>query len=255
MNRDEIKNYTDMAVYLKEKAYEATRLYHYTTYESLLNIIDSKSFRLSKINLLNDKKEMDFGNNKEYFILSLTGNKEYISMWSMYGKPSGIKIRIDFPKKPLKKCLEKSNIYEDSELRISYFNKTAPLLTIDKRFDVEDCTLCSVAYLDKDKKSFKYNGKEFSDIAVTDNSLDYMSGFIKYDCWEFEKEIRVRVKAIANSKNDYVYIKLSDELLEGIAVTFNPWMPDKFKKMIRDNLDKKKIMCCDSSYDGQINEM
>lgn len=249
MNRQDVKNYNDLAEFLSEYSRFPKRLYHYTTYDSLLHILNGKSFRLTKTSLLNDKKESEFSNGNNFYVMSMTSEKEYISMWSMYGKPSGIKIRIDFSKSLFKECFNIQNIYTDAckqthlfaQENISNFNNT--------------CALGYIAYIDKEKNTFKYNSKPFDEIAVNSKALDYMAGFLKYEAWEFEKEIRARISASNALSCNYLYMDISDRLIRDIHVTFNPWLSDELKEAIVDNLGYFAIKCSESDYTGQIDEL
>ena len=105
--KKDVKTVNDLQCYLQEQTNKADRLYHYTTYESLLCILKNKCFRLSRMDLLNDKAEIKLGKSNEHirnYIMSFTREKEYVSMWAMYGKASGIKLRLDFPKEQFSKA-------------------------------------------------------------------------------------------------------------------------------------------------------
>lgn len=105
-------------------------LYHYTSISNLKNIIESKEFWVTRSDFLNDPgeviyfaelvtKEIEqlkipkewldllYQNFKTYFpvafspsfyILSLSNNKDSLSMWNYYGKNDGYCIGIDFTK-------------------------------------------------------------------------------------------------------------------------------------------------------------
>lgn len=253
MNKSDVKTIDDLAEYLIGVNRDS-KLYHYTTYENLLCILNNKSFRMTSTDLLNDKKEKEFSSGNKSFVISMTGDKEYISMWSMYGKPSGIKIRIDFSKSEFKKCLKRENVYSDIDLTSGYFPLTKSLVEYTRSDVFKECSLCSVAYLERDKGHFKHNSNPFNDVAVNELSLNYLSGLVKYEAWEFEKEIRARV-FMFEDKQDYVYLKLSDDFIDSIRVTFNPWLSPELKNAIRNDLKRYGIECRDSDYDGQIDEL
>lgn len=237
--------------YLGEQANRATRFYHYTTYDTLLAILHGKSFRLSKTYLLNDKKEREFSGDTDCFVMSMSTDKEYVSMWSMYGRPSGIKIRIDFDPKLFKVCFKKERIYEDPELRIRYFPTTKPLFDDN----IEYCSLKDVVYLDKTRTEYRHRGDPFSGITASESGIKKLGGFIKYDAWEFEREIRAKVLVWDKPDVDYVYVSLTDELIKSIRVTFNPWISKNMKKEISQALSKHGISCIDSGFDGQVDEL
>lgn len=113
MNKRDVKNAKDLSKYLS----------CINSQKRLLEIIANKSLKLNNVIFLNDKKEAFFCHNRNYYIFSMTSEQEYVSMWQMYGKPSGIKIRIDFSKEKLLKCLDKKNIYyyETGNKRAFYY--------------------------------------------------------------------------------------------------------------------------------------
>ncbi len=137
MNKSVVYSHEDLQIYLQEKAKESQRLYHYTTYESLICILKNKSFRLSRLDLLNDRAEQKLGNldnETQNYIMSFTREKEYVSMWAMYGKPSGIKIRLDFPMKKFVETIN-NNFFKDSlkKEKIELYSNNSPANPIEEK--------------------------------------------------------------------------------------------------------------------------
>lgn len=78
----------ELKQYLRQEAKSNKRLCHYTTFKSIIEIIKNKSLQLTRLDLLNDKAEKKLGfhdDSFENYIISFTQEKEYISMWAMYG--------------------------------------------------------------------------------------------------------------------------------------------------------------------------
>ena len=251
MLKKNVKTESDLLLYHGEKATESRRLYHYTTYDSLLAILSGKSFRLSKTSLLNDKKEREFSGFNDCFVMSLTAEKEYISMWSMYGRASGIKTRIDFSQDLFSKCFVEKNIYADPDLKTRYLPLT-PSLFGEKS---EYCALKDVVYLDKTRTEYRHRENAFQSISASEKGIEQLGGFIKHDAWEFEREIRARVLDVGKADINHVYIALTNELLKDIRVTFNPWISSNMKNEISTALLKRGIRCINSDYDGQVDEL
>lgn len=259
MNKKDVKTIRDLSKYLTE-INKQTRLYHYTTFESLLELVAGKSLKLNNANLLNDKKESYFCDYRNYYIFSMTGKQEYVSMWQMYGKPSGIKIRIDFSKTSLLKCFNKDNIYYYNHGNmVHFYSMTKPL------FEIKDapqlCELKDVVYLNKDTSQYNHKERPFNDISFHEEDINVMAGCIKYNIWEFERETRLIVKPdgsrdISDSNGnliiDSVYLKIDDSFVKDINVTFNPWITVKMKEKLKSILDDMGISSSSSSYDGQI---
>lgn len=254
MKKRDVTNESELLEYLDGKAALRDRLYHYTSFDSFLFILKDKAFRLSRTSLLNDKKEKEFCGNKDFYVMSMTTDKEYVSMWSMYGRPSGIKIRIDFSVSLFKECFDSKNIYRDSDCKIRYYYHSRPLFPLPPPA-IERCALKDVVYLNRDRSEYRHNGNHFPSIQVSEKGIEQLGGFIKYDAWEFEKETRARVYYEADKDCDYVYVAISDELLRDIKVTFNPWLSIGMKEELRASLKKWGIVCRDSGFDGQIGEL
>lgn len=263
--KNDVTNYENLRSYLIDQAESSQRLFHYTTFEALLSIIEGKTLRLSRLDLLNDKAEQKIGQHNDIiksYIISFTKKKEYVSMWAMYGKSSGIKIRLDFSTSAFLKSIDK--FYYDSEkTKLVTFNKSKKLFDLpDKPFD--PIQLSDVAYLDKDKMKIRHNSGVINGLDVDEKLIDKMTGFIKYDAWEFEKETRLRVqlnKTVTNTEEslpNYIYCAISDELIKSIHITFNPWMTPLLKKEIKKSLNSLcgfDVPCDDSADDGEITEI
>ena len=142
INKGDVRTVHDLQIYLQERTSAAERLYHYTTYESLICILKNKSFRLSRMDLLNDRAEQKLGRIDEQsknYIMSFTRDKEYVSMWAMYGKPSGIKLRLDFNRKLLVKAIN-NNFFMDSlkTKKINLYSSQSPEMFTKKDFLISD---------------------------------------------------------------------------------------------------------------------
>lgn len=241
INKRDVDNVELLLAYLSQSANEYKELHHYTSFESLMCILNGHSFRLSELKRMNDKREHKISDNN-YFILSMTSACEYISMWAMYGKKEDVKIRISFDSKELKKCLKADNFYKDPLLMEHYFSSQSNISS--------NITYSDVVYIDSRNYQYKHKENEFNKIFPSYAAVHYLGGLIKYDAWEFERETRIRVLNI--NDDDFVYLALSEDFLSSIKVTFNPWMKPNIKYMIKREMDLFGIECKESKYDGQI---
>lgn len=260
MKKSDVKNIEDVRIYLKEQAKKNKRLYHYTTYESLLAILYSNTFRLSRMDLLNDKAEKKLGNFDERtqnYSISFTQEKEYVSMWAMYGKPSGIKIRLDFDRTLL--FNDKAQLYIDGERKNKiYFSK--PLF--ETKGSADQTVLSDVVYFDKKENQLKHNTNPFPNLIFDSSQTSQLTGLIKYDAWEFEKETRFNVRLDGKYKQlddypEYIFLGFEKELISSFIITFNPWMSNLMKEEIKKSLNSltsTKIKCINSTNDGEIGE-
>ena len=261
INKGQVADARDLKQYLRQQANSNKRLYHYTTYESLLEIIKNKSFRLTRLDLLNDKAEKKLGfqdDSFENYVISFTQGKEYVSMWAMYGKASGIKLRLDFENVVFRKIHPMAYITGKK-------NEIVPILDHVDTWSMNNpnVVLSDICYVDKRTKALKHNTKPF-DFTASEYDLEEMTGLIKYDAWEFEKETRLKVQ-LSGSRTlkdygypEHIYYSIPPELIKSFHVTFNPWMSKSMKEEIKKSLcsiANYNIPCDDSDDDGEISEL
>lgn len=264
MDYKDVTDSRDLQIFLQEQAEKQTRLYHYTTLENILCIIKNKCFRLTRMDLMNDKAEKYLGKQKdrsECYVMSLTKKKEYISMWAMYGRSSGIKLRLGFNRKMLWEAINENFFFDNNR------GKRINLLTSSHLdiFSKAGWLLSDIVYLDKNKHLLKHNGKTLLNITHVDQAVEDVAGFVKYDAWEFEKETRLRVN-LRSSINDYkesdfpehIYAGINEKLIQTFRVTFSPWLSSELKDVVRNSLREMagfEIPCQDSENDGEISEL
>lgn len=259
---------------LQEKARDSQdMLYHFTTFESVLSIIKSKSFRLTRKDLLNDKAEKHIGNEelaKHQYIMSMTEEKEYISMWSMYGRPSGIKIRLGFSAKEFLKVIEPFtnwNKFKQDVLHVLYVDGDGILIKPEDaivnlwEMPYESFKFACVAYLNKDTKNLEYKGKQLTTQQIDELNVSLLTGFVKYDAWEFENEIRIVINPdttqMREKELDHIFLPISDALIKTFSITFNPWMSQDMKNIVKTQLNAAancELQYKDSNHDGEVDE-
>ncbi len=244
---------------IEEKINTEDRLFHYTDFDSLIKIINSKTFKFNRSDKLNDKNEYminevlfdDFSEIKRYFkdykyeeyesslkehsrfySFSMTYSPyESISMWKMYGKQENLKIRIDFPRDIFEGLFRENNLYSEAGSKII---NGKPL------FDVKSiCILDKIDYIKVDTE------KELLMKKIVDKY-----GFIKYEAWKYEEEERALVKLKRNDKA--IFLKLNEEFIKRIHVTFNPWISKEFYEILKQYLDKYEIESSCSSYHNKV---
>lgn len=259
--KGQVFSLNDLKQYLRQEAKSNKRLYHYTTYESIIEIIKNKSFQLTRLDLLNDKAEKKLGfhdDSFENYVISFTQEKEYISMWAMYGKASGIKLRLDFDNAIFKNI--SPSIYTNPEtMAMQHFYDKADLWDMDN----PNVVLSDIGYIDKRANKIKHNTNPF-DFLPSKYDLSSLTGLIKYDAWEFEKETRLKIRLSGDrTLKDYgypehIYYSISDELIKSFHITFNPWMSNNLKNEIRKSLNALsgyELLYSDSGDDGEVSEL
>lgn len=246
LRKNDVKTTEQLKKYIDDiTRSEVKRLYHYTTYESLLKILKFRSIRLSRIDLMNDKAEQALSKsniNEDRYILSFTNNsKEYVSMWAMYGKASGIKLRIDFPIQVFRSSINDNFFFNEQCTDKIPIYKIATNFVTKKDFIIND-----VIYYDKQNNKIKHNTNPFNYLEVMDSDIDSMAGFIKYDAWEFERETRLSVLLenirinddIKNNNIRYIYARINDELIKNMGITYNPWISELLKTELQKSIDE-----------------
>ena len=88
-----------------------------------------------------------------------------------------------------------------------------------------------------------------------------MSGFLKYDAWEFEKERRLKVTLNDDHQNNspqYIFLKLTDAIFSDFSVTYNPWISTLLQEELKETLNRVagiEIPQRLSSNHGEISEL
>lgn len=265
IKEEDVVNRQILNQYLTQKTNSHERLYHYTTLDSLIKIIEKRVFMLTRVDLLNDKAEKklcQFDENTVDYVMGFTNKNEYISMWAMYGRPSGIKIRLDF-KKDLLKCntnnlvlnaISQNPIFEKKEKEFNIIE------LIKKAFKLK---LSDVVYSDKNLKTMYHGDRTFTHYEPTENDIKELKGFIKYEAWRFENEIRLRARISLKDLDDnltkkfpeHIFLKIDEALINDLHITYNPCMSSEMKKMVKKSLDglvPGGLHYNSSQYDGEI---
>jgi len=258
LKKDDVKNASELFQFINRRS--SGRIFHYTTYESLITIIKSQSFRLTRLDLLNDKAEQTlisgFETDQNYIMSFCNSEKEYVSMWAMYGKSSGIKIRLDLSSKNLER-VSFDNYFFDSNLTKNIpinSGKGTPFLD-------RDIQLSDVVYLDKDTNSIKHNNNPFPNLVVDESLKKQLSGFLKYDAWEFEKERRLKITLNDDHQKNspqYIFMKLPDDFFSDFSITYNPWVSKLLQEELIETLNRvtgREVTQRLSSNYGEISEL
>ena len=242
-------------------------LFHFTSYQALLSILRNRSFRFSRMDRLNDKAEMKLGlehEHKRSYVMSFTEETERVSMWTMYGKSIGIKLRLGFSRESFAEQFKENNVFfRDNEgYEQSIERHFKPLIPI-KKYESQT-QLSKVAYYDKKQKIIYDSGPSYPfPIEVNDKAINELTGFVKYSAWEAEHEIRARalldynIADLEKKEIDYLYMKLSDKLIRSFRITYNPWVSEELKREIANSLNGlagTELVYENSSLTGQVDE-
>jgi len=230
---------------LKLRAKKHDYLFHYTSIDSLYKILENKSFKFNRLDLLNDLNEHKRNNSVEidYYVLCFSNKKrESIPLWFMYAdKCSGIIIKI-------KNCniFENCNVFYKLDDEIKYFenkiissDKTLKkIISIDKGIiELTDPELIDVIYSDDEinrefSKTFHDGGLIFEQIYPI-----LLTG-IKGEAWVYENETRYYVSASTLNRMDLreVFYEYNEKFYDELTIIFNPFIDDNNKKEIKDKV-------------------
>lgn len=194
-----------------QREYEHVGYYHYTTLQSIDNILGSKTFWLSSVQGFNDKKEIEFfgENANKYFSLCFsTGVNENLALWYLYSGVEGKGGRIKLTRTRIQKLIENSRYC----LAIKKKGSDEPIELIED--NAEDntngnrkTTFKDVIYFrDGEKRvDLKYNTMTNYNISKDEfeKYKDENLGFYKYLIWYYEKETRLLVE-LKGDAEEYV---------------------------------------------------
>ena len=226
----------DLYALCKEKAKNHSSYFHYSTFDTLIKILFTKSIRLTQLSLVNDIEEESRINsilkNKVFAACFNHHCEESIPLWNMYSK-DGYGIRIGF-----------NNISFFENLN-NYFIMEGSTRTVlpNKFWEVRDASVVDISYVEN-----PYDHVNFHDPLNTGAKIPYPTniGLVKRTVWNFEAETRARVyvdvtKNVSSVLYDsdfpgvrypdfeYVFCSLSEEDLKNMKITFHPYMSKEVK--------------------------
>ena len=205
--------------------FKAKNAYHHTTLETLHKIFSFNTLRFSRLTIMNDIKELNFAEECRDYFFCLTEEKdvtENFGMWAMYGKiteysqenPTGnnIGVKIRFTKEVIENLRNELSLKFHS---VGYAN----LMKNDS--SKISCGTITTA----------------KDIKLDSNIL---AGYIKDNAWKYESEFRFRqTSSKVTEKDDFIYLKISDEILSSLVVYPCPLSSKEECERIFKSLDKK----------------
>ena len=165
-----------------------TKLYHYTSLNTLALILSSRSIMFNRADKVNDKREglsSDFGSFAQYLFISCWTEtaKENMALWNIY-TPKMRGVRIELPI-PIFKIYKIDDIYdsiipaekiEDTDAKIFVLPHSDPIYKVEYTDD-EDLLNPKII-----KRVDKYEGFQLGEIGVRKKTL-----------WQFENEWRYRL--------------------------------------------------------------
>jgi len=162
------------------------RLFHYTTFEALKNIISNKSLRLKRIDKLNDaienEKILDLWKKKVFVSCFTYRDYESYFFWKSYAKGSSEGVMLSFDSS----LMHDMSIHPDEkckEPRLDKCDRSDNSITFSSNISshawgIYDNSLVDVLYIPRN---------------TTMHNDDNFQGRLKYSEWDTEFETRIRV--------------------------------------------------------------
>ncbi len=226
MKFEEIKSAEELIKYLNDSSNRLKScdyISHYTTFPSLVKILNNKTLLLSNAKDMNDKLEYLNGDeaiwNKTYFACFMMSKKDSMAMWSVYSSPWKDGVKIAFPKSKLNEWIDKL----DYIIAIDENNKMINEIPIDNKMEI---SISAVAYSNSDSRNIK-SEKEIITWNSVKNEVSFdlknhfLTGYIKNEAWSYEKEIRI--KAMFDEEIHFPKLALPlDEIISDIKLITGP---------------------------------
>lgn len=245
-NFQEISSSDNLLKYLKSyrRLENIDYVYHYTTLDSIIKIIESGYWIINNPLAMNDELELEHWDKDSmeriFFISFMKEQKESIGMWSMYAQPWDSGVKISISKKALKKWIKSIDRY----YLIRQNEKGKNVVNESRWFKIPKGNkpfLATVAYTNSDDMTGDEERLVCGDSTnkIIKNIYDFpnLTGYIKNIAWSYEKEIRLRFNL--DEKYSAIAVKVTDELISDITITKGPRFNGDLEKTIREKFDKE----------------
>lgn len=242
------KNYEELKEYMKERQYEHSYYYHYTSLKNIESILENKELWISCVDGFNDtkdKKQFE-GQEKEYYSFCFsTGVSENLPLWYLYGGIDGKGGRIRFTKNTVNEY-----IFDDTEnAKELNFNPNIKCVLAQKKdgeikrkesitlkvAETMDIEFRDVLYYSNNNEKIRLKYNTMTNYDMLKDSAEKLekdwNHFLKGLIWYYEKETRLLIhlkgealkEVKANKDKGYVVVlKMSDSLMNKMQVTLSP---------------------------------
>lgn len=239
-----INEITDVLSFLKAKGCNHKEYHHYTDLDSIIKIIHSGYFHLTRGNstVMNDQHECLVKGSydiwqRTYLGCFAFGESENMAMWGLYGLPWEDAVRITIPRKTMQNWIK--NTHELYDVKNISGNLQRKPLTTKATIKLSD-----IVYING-KRNFDSSKLFWNDtsISLSDkqglSDIDRkpeMTGFIKNDAWKYENEVRIHVQFDNMVNTEKIAIKLSDDFTQSITITAGPYFSGDLLQRIEERI-------------------
>lgn len=225
----DISNIDELKQYLETKGRNHECYYHYTSWDSFVKIYAGHSFLLTRGNSLsiNDQQEALMKGsweewNKTYIGSFSYGHAENMAMWGLYGLPGEDAIRIEIPRKAMKRWIE--------SITSIYVWNAGPLHSVEGKVRLTD-----IVYVNRDSDpSLLQLTHNNSTIRVSRkaglHAVDrepQMTGYIKNYAWRYENEVRLHIRLQESTGYEKIKVDIPPDVIEEIQITTGPAFQSK----------------------------
>lgn len=226
---------------LIQNEFNKLELFHYTTFEALEKIIETKSLKFNRHDKLNDLIESRRTNvtGQNYYVSCFTyDSNESIPLWHIYSKKEeGVRINIKN-----RNFFSESIYYNDENDKKRYFKEKVSwssvrngksVINYRKVVDtpkglIQFGNICKgkVIY-DNDMLKDKFVKTERQECCRLDFIYVYKMALLKSTAWKYEKEARF-FTSLLGVKNDIgsLFVGLTDDFFNNMTITINPFVDD-----------------------------
>ena len=241
----DVKDTYSMIDFLKQKGGNHEYYYHYTTWDALSKILSNKKFLLTRGNSLriNDQHEALMKGsweewNKIYIGSFAFGSSEIMAMWGLYGLPWRDAVRISIPKEEMRSWIKHIR-------RVKLFDNGR---AVDYQGDF-DVGLNDIVYVTgkkgTDNLRLTHNTRSITVSEINPlygiDKAEEMTGYIKNYAWQYENEVRIRIRLANDTGYEKISIDIPDEVADSITVTTGPNFKWKDDRLLSRLSDEKRI--------------
>ncbi|MFV0399358.1 MAG: hypothetical protein ACK5LX_01910 [Oscillospiraceae bacterium] len=217
----------DLVGYLTRKGGNRRSYYHYTTLDTLYKIVTppSNSFFLTRGNSMriNDWQEPNRGKKSEwdhvYLACFSAMGDENMAMWGLYGLPKQSAIRIEIPGAAMRRWINSSH-------------KAYRILSEEVLDESPLVHLTDVAYISGEHNGINHalfrDGEYMRNVEQSVykdagfNRSPEIAGFIKARAWQYEREVRIRVRTNKATGMEQIALPLPKDTIQHMTVMTGP---------------------------------
>lgn len=228
-----MQNISEILQYTNGKAMHHQAYHHYTDMESLIKIIESRSFLASTGFNMNDQLELSSGMKSSWenlYFTSFSYGNESIAMWGLYCFPRESAVRISLPNKAMNSWIETLNL--NSDIHYGLLGQKTKKLAPNK---IKSILLTDILYTDERHRYLSrgnYDKLKLDMPIKKITQLPEMTGHIKDGAWIAENEVRLLIETTEHYGSDTkLFSHFEGSLIQALRITIGPWCEDSTYKL------------------------